>query len=158
MTPILCATGTYNYAQAKWLDKKLKPLSFNEYKITDVFESAKDIQHFELGDFNFLVSYDVTALFINVPLDEAIHILAEKAFCDNWFNNTHDMNISKDGFIELLNLSTKDRLFQFNGNLYEQIDGVAMGSPLGPLMAKAFMCSIEENLARENKLPSFYKR
>ena len=48
--------------------------------------------------------------------------------------------------------------FQFNGNLYEQIDGVAMGSPLGPLMANAFMCSLEEKLARENKLPSFYKR
>ena len=33
-----------------------------------------------------------------------------------------------------------------------------MGSPLGPLMANAFMCSVEEKLARENKLPSFYKR
>jgi len=26
-------------------------------------------------------------------------------------------------------------LFQFSGNLYEQVDGVAMGSPLGLLMA-----------------------
>ena len=33
-----------------------------------------------------------------------------------------------------------------------------MGSPLGPLMANAFMCSAEEKLACENKLPSFYKR
>ena len=32
-----------------------------------------------------------------------------------------------------------------------------MGSPLGPLMANAFMSSIEENLARENKLPSFFR-
>ena len=52
----------------------------------------------------------------------------------------------------------KNQLFQFNGNLYEQVDGVAMGSPLGPLMANAFMCSVEEKLASENKLPSFYKR
>lgn len=58
------------------------------------------------------------------------------------------MNIGKDDLTELLNLATKDQLFQFNGSLYEQIDGVAMGSPLGPLMANAFMCSIEENLAR----------
>ena len=48
-------------------------------------------------------------------------------------------------------------LFQFNGNLYEQVDGVAMGSPLGPLMANTFMCSVEEKLARENRLTSFYK-
>lgn len=33
-----------------------------------------------------------------------------------------------------------------------------MDSRLAPLMANAFMCSIEENLAHENKLPSFYKR
>lgn len=33
-----------------------------------------------------------------------------------------------------------------------------MGSPLGPLMANAFMCSIEEKLERENKLPPFFRR
>ena len=33
-----------------------------------------------------------------------------------------------------------------------------MGSPLGPLVANAFLCSIEEQLERENKLPSFYRR
>lgn len=55
-------------------------------------------------------------------------------------------------------MATKHQLFQFNGSLYEQIDGVAMGSPLGPLMANTFMCSIEEKLESEDKLPSFYKR
>ena len=49
-------------------------------------------------------------------------------------------------------------MFQFEGNLYEQVDGVAMGSPLGPLMANAFMCSIEERLLNQAKMPNFYKR
>jgi len=49
-------------------------------------------------------------------------------------------------------------LFQFDGKLYEQTDGVAMGSPLGPLMANAFLCSIEEKLEHDNKLPEFYRR
>ena len=35
--PILSATGTYNYNLAKWLEQKLKPLSLNEYTITDAF-------------------------------------------------------------------------------------------------------------------------
>ena len=60
--------------------------------------------------------------------------------------------------IKLLTIATKDQLFQFNGDLYKQIDGVAMGSPLGPLTVNTFMCSIEEKLAHENKLPDFYKR
>ena len=33
-----------------------------------------------------------------------------------------------------------------------------MGSPLGPLMANAFLCSIEEKLEQDNKLPDFYRR
>ena len=158
MRPILSATGTYNYDLAKWLDEKLKPLSINEYTISDVFNFAEEIQHFKLGENVFLVSYDVTALFTNVPLDETIHILADKAFKDNWFNKTYNMNISKDDLTDLLSVATKNQLFQFNGNLYEQVDGVAMGSPLCPLMANAFMCSVEEKLACEKKLPSFYKR
>ena len=60
--------------------------------------------------------------------------------------------------IKLLTIATQDQLFQFNGDLYKQIDGVAMGSPLGPLTVNTFMCSIEEKLARENKLPDFYKK
>ena len=60
--------------------------------------------------------------------------------------------------VDLLRASTKDQLFQFNGQLYEEIDGVAMGSPLAPLLANVFMGSIEENLEREGKMPSFYKR
>ena len=51
------------------------------------------------------------------------------------------MNISKDDLIDLLSVAAKNQLFQFNGNLYEQVDGVSMGSPLGTLMANAFMCS-----------------
>ena len=31
--------------------------------------------------------------------------------------------------------------------LYEQTDGVAMGSPLGPLLANVFMSHIEESFA-----------
>ena len=33
--------------------------------------------------------------------------------------------------MELLSIMTKNQLFQFEGNLYEQMDGVAMGSPGG---------------------------
>ena len=60
--------------------------------------------------------------------------------------------------MELLKLATTNQLFQLDGILYEQVEGVAMGSPLGPLLANTFMCSIEEKLEERNELPSFYKR
>ena len=112
----------------------------------------------EISDHDILVSYDVSALFTNVPVDETIGILARKAFKDNWFNKEYNLNITEADLIELLEVSTKNQLFQFQGVLYEQVDGVAMGSPLGPLMANAFMCNIEEQLTNQNKMPTFYKR
>ena len=140
MRPILSATGTYNYSLAKWLSEKLKPLSINQYTISDVFQFAEEIQHLPIDENDFLISHDVTAVFTNVPLDETIHLLMDKAFDDNWFNNTHNLDITKDDLIELLSVATKNQLLiQFNGKLYEQINGVAMGSPLGLLMANVFM-------------------
>ena len=55
-----------------------------------------------------------------------------KAFEGNWFNQTHNLDISESDLIYLLNIATKDQLFQFNGKPHEQTDGVTMGSPLGP--------------------------
>lgn len=108
----------------------------------------------EVDDHSILVSYDVTSLFTNVPVDETIQILAEKAFKDDWFNKQHNLNITKSDLVELLNIATKNQLFQFEGSLYEQIDGVAMGSPLGPLMANTFMCSIEDRFRTKGNYPS----
>ncbi len=51
-----------------------------------------------------------------------------------------------------------NQLFQFDSALYEQTEGVAMGSPLGPLLANIFMCSIEENLEQQGQLSRYYRR
>ena len=105
-----------------------------------------------------MASYDVTALFTNIPLDETIDILTAKAFQNNWLNVTHNLKITRTQLKQLLEMDAKNRLFQFNGQLYEPRVGVAMGSPLGPLMANSFLCDIEENLDQANKLISLYKR
>ena len=51
--------------------------------------------------------------------------------------------------------------FIFDGKFYEQCDGVAMGSPLGPTLANVFMCHFEniwlEKCPRSFK-PIVYKR
>ena len=82
-----------------------------------------------------------------------IEILEDRAFTNNWFNLTHHLNLTKT---DLLSVATKGQLFQFNGVLYEQTYGVAMGLPLGPFLANVFMSSIEDNLERKGKLPCFY--
>ena len=155
MRPILSATNTYNYPLAKWLDEKLKPLSLNQYTVTDTFDFANEIHELK-GE--ILVSYDVSSLFTNMPLDETIEILVNRAFTNNWFNTTHNLALTRTDLVDLLSVATKGQLFQFDGALYKQTEGVAMGSPLGPLLANVFMSSIKDTLERQGKLPYFYRR
>ena len=94
--------------------------------ISDIFQFSEETQHLQIGDNGFLVSYDVTALFTNVPLEETIQILAKKAFNGDWLSNTHNPNICEEDLIELLTIATQDQLFWFNSHLYEQIEDVGL--------------------------------
>ena len=50
--------------------------------------------------------------------------------------------------------------FLYNNKIYTQVDGVQMGSPLGPTLANWFLGYIEDKLFRNNKdfFPKFYTR
>lgn len=68
---------------AKWLEEKLQPFANNQYTITDTCEFAYEIRKLKINNGDILVSYDVTSLLTNVPVDETIQILADKAFINN---------------------------------------------------------------------------
>ena len=46
----------------------------------------------------------------------------------------------------LLELSVKDTPFRFQNKIYKQIDGVAMGNPLAPILADLWMQKLEQKL------------
>ena len=118
MRPILFATGTYNFLLVKWLDERLKPLSMNKFTIRYPLKFVEEVCGEKVDAEEILVSYDVTSLFTNVPVDETIKILVERAFKNNWFNKTYKLNLKKSDLEILLNLAVKHQLFQFDGNLY----------------------------------------
>ena len=98
-----------------------------------------EIRNTDIDCDHILVSYDVSALFTNVPLMETINILEDKAFEDDWFNDRDSsMQFQKHQLTELLKIATSNQLFQFKSELYEQTDGVAMGSPLWPITGQCF--------------------
>ena len=66
--------------------------------------------------------------------------------------------IDKDVFIELMNIATTSVKFSFNNKIYKQIDGVAMGSPLGPALANIFVGYQKEKLFIDNNQPLIYFR
>ena len=61
----------------------------------------------------------------------------------------------------MLTLATKESCFLFDEELYEQVDGVAMASLLGPTLANIFLCRYEDIWLHSCSLeckPSYYKR
>ena len=60
--------------------------------------------------------------------------------------NEISTDITKSEIKELLNICTKSVHFTFEGNIYVQNDGVAMGLPLGPILANIFMVELERSV------------
>ena len=89
-----------------------------------------------------MVSFDVVSLFTNVSLDETIDIIIKRIYDKKEINT----DIPKKEMRELLYLCTKNAHFTLNNKTYLQVDGVAMGSPLGPVLANIFMAELERNI------------
>ena len=123
--------------------------------INDSFCFAKVIQQLEVN-FNdsILLSFDICSLFTNVPLAETIEI------CTKTLYNGHLPTpvIPKHVFIEVMKTATTSVEFSFINIMYRQIDGVAMGSPLGPAVASIFVGYYESKLFTEISKPTVYCR
>ena len=97
--------------------------------------------------FLFDVSYDVTSLFTNISLEEIIDIAINLIF-----NHNPNLNITRNQLKKLFLFATSQTYFIFNSKFYNQIDGVAMGSPLAPVLANIFMGFHESKWLNEYNL------
>ena len=121
----------------------------------DSFEFVKIICEQDAG--LFMASSDVDSLFANVPLEETINICVYELFTNN--SSIHGLN--KKQITEMFSLTTKESMILFDMAFYTQVDGVAMGSPLGPSLANAFLCHHETkwlNYCPDKFKPVLYKR
>ena len=155
--PILSMIGSAQHELAKFLSCLLQPVLklYSTNCICDSFSFAKLIQELTINcNQSFLCSFDVCSLFTNVPLDETIDICA-KALYDGQLPTPI---ISKNIFIELMKIATSSVEFSFNNIMYRQIDGVSMGSPLGPALANIFVGFYETKLFNKISKPPIYHR
>lgn len=74
------------------------------------------------------------------------------------FNISYLLKLRKEHLIKLLRAASADQLSQFNGALYEQKDGMAMGFSPGQLLANVFMCFLEESLLDAKRIPKLCRR
>lgn len=103
-------------------------------KIQDIVVKPNDI----------LVSFDVVSLFTKVPLRECLDLVSK---------------IFPADICKLFEICLTGSYFVWEGNFYEQIDGVAMGSPLSPVIANLFMEHLEKKaIETSNNKPTTWFR
>ena len=156
LRPILAAYNSPNFSIAKFLVPLLNHLSINEFSLPNSASFIPDI--LKQNPKNHMISFDVQSLFTNVPLHETIEIILNKLFPlpSSSFNG-----FDRTDFKKLLDLAVLDTHFLFNDKIYKQIDGMAMGSPLGPTFANIFMCHLEQiflSRCPPEFKPVYYKR
>ena len=115
----------------------MNPLITNDYAIKDSFSFAKEV--LELDASCFTASFDIKSLSNNIPLTETLTLCVQNLYR----NQRHVKNLIKSSFYKLLKITMFKSFYIFHGKFYEQCDGVAIGSPLGPTLANFFMCHFE---------------
>jgi hypothetical protein len=155
LRPIMSAVGSPVHGLAQYMVPILSPITTNSYTVSNSLLFADEIRTLHPEKLH-LASYDISSLFTNVPLEETINIILEANKAGKLSRTFNEQQLRK-----ILMLCTRECKFLFNGDTYEQKDGVAMGSPLGPTLANIFMVNFEEkfvNTAPDSIKPTFYKR
>ncbi len=89
-----------------------------------------------------MVSFDVSSLFTNVPIDEAVSVIRDKLQNDESLDERTCP--SPECITELLEVCLRSTYFRYNGNCYAQVDGAAMGSRVSAVVANLYMDFFEE--------------
>ena len=104
-----------------------------------------------------MTSLDVASLLTNIPLHERNNNCVSDLHNKDLYNG----KLSKRDLFKLLQTATSESSFIFDYVLYKQIDRVAMGSPLSPTLANAFLCHYEKEWLDNCPIhfkPVIYKR
>ena len=88
-----------------------------------------------------MLSFDVKALFTNVPTDDVLSFIEERIS-----EGRISTPIPKEDFMSLIRVCVENSSFQFKDKFFKQKFGMAMGSPLSPILANLYMEYFEKEL------------
>ncbi|XP_076032963.1 uncharacterized protein LOC143020430 [Oratosquilla oratoria] len=154
LRPIISQIPTPTYQLAKRLNALLTPLVPADYcyrsstEFLDCVNSAP-----AKGE---MASLDAESLFTCVSVPRTIDYI-----CDHEYRSSAHPLLAIDEYHlrDLLRICTQESAFRCpRGNLYQQKDGVFMGSPLGVLLANFFMGSVEKEAFSRIQQPMTYGR
>ena len=142
MRPIISQIGTATYSTAKYLNSLLSPYLPKKHLIQSTYEFIEISK--QVKSPKLLASLDVENLFTNVPINKTIDIIIENAYNHP---TIPPPDLPVNTLRKLLKICTTETPFTTpDGAVYQQIDGVSMGSCLGVLFANFYMCDLENRI------------
>ncbi|CAF0990039.1 unnamed protein product [Rotaria sordida] len=96
-----------------------------------------------------MVSFDIDNLYTNIPVQEAIEVTLNMLY--NKKDTSLQIPFKRSEFKKLLEMAVHKVPFRFLNTTSIQEDGVAMGSPLAPILADIFLSKLELKI---NKFPT----
>ena len=139
--PIISACGGPTEKISSFVDHALKP------HVTSLPSHVKDTTHFlnklstlDVPDNHFLMTIDVSSLYTNIPHNEGIDACRKYLSTRTIEEPPTWLIINLPRYILTLNY------FEFNGRVYHQVSGTAMGTKMAPNYANLFMGDLEEKL------------
>ncbi|CAF3177808.1 unnamed protein product [Rotaria sp. Silwood2] len=143
LRPIIAMCNAPNYKLATFLTNMIKNYKKESQSyVKDSFEFTKILRTTSCNTNDVILSFDIESLYPNVPVTEAIQLGVELIWENNKIHKFTTM--TKTDLYILFNLAVRDLHFRFYNNYYRQTDGVAMGSPLAPILADLFVSMLEE--------------
>ena len=104
-----------------------------------------------------MVSFDVESLFTNLPIEGAVQAALRKLESDPTLADRTTLTPAQ--IADLLDFVLRSTYFQYNGSIYEQREGAAMGSPVSAVIANLYMETFEEQaIESAPSKPKIWKR
>jgi len=141
------------YKLAKWVVREFNGIPQPPgCSVKNVYEFVEKVQHTILEPDEIIVSFDVTSLYPNVPIPEALQLINE------WLFESDLSDTKADLLFRTTSICMQQNFFQYKGKFYKQTFGANMGNPLSCFVANTFLGSIEQKLKDKGLLPRVWVR
>ena len=137
--PVLSMPGSPYYKLAEKVTKWLK-------KTVDQLKNVK------LDPEEIMISFDMSSLYINVPVNETINDAANLLHSGKYETPTVD----KETLIALTKLAVTDVVLSSHDGCFRQVDGLAMGLQPAPQLANIWLAKFKESIKDDAKIYERY--
>jgi len=155
LRPIVSTINSPNYKSASILAQILgNVVDKNKYYIKNSYEFRTFLETITLLPNERLVSFDVVSLFTNIPTNLALDIVEQK-----WDHIDEFTGLTKEKFMDLLHFAVNDsNYFKYGDCFYKQTSGLAMGSPLAPVLSNFVLESLFDTMIPQmSYIPRIFK-